>query len=214
MANLLPDRTSAVSADSPVAPGPAWTLKVRLSATGGVLHVISSQESRDASGESGNTDNEQSNDERRPERPGHPLLNAALAQRDSPLVRAHNLSPIAPQPAHISPLASGAHAQVAALRRDLPATASSPESSSHGNKRAEKRNKQKKKRKATDVVTPYIKPEPISPEPMSAPALARPQKRQRQVQRPCRSSGMRSRGMLRPSTKAIRGPPTISASCV
>ncbi|KAM7196388.1 hypothetical protein V8F20_007047 [Naviculisporaceae sp. PSN 640] len=127
------------------------------------------------------------------------LLNPALHTEDSPVVRAHDLSPIAPQPAHVSPLVvahqqqlalsdssgrRGTPAQVAALRKQ-PSAATSPESSPQAN-RALERKKKKKKRKADKLAaeaaaaSPYIKPEPRSPSPLSAQTHLRPAKRQRQ----------------------------------
>ncbi|KAK0102142.1 hypothetical protein ONS96_006106 [Cadophora gregata f. sp. sojae] len=120
----------------------------------------------------------------------------------SPLVRAHNLSPIAPQPARVSPLATARDppilrehaavdemqpAQVSTLRNQ-PTGVSSTDSSPKGTKNNEKkREKEKKKRKrkgkeAADTPdSPYIKPEPRSPSPYTAVApLPRPQKRPRQ----------------------------------
>ena len=132
------------------------------------------------------------------------LLQQAFANdTTSPLIRAHNLSPIAPQPARVSPLATARAppivqesrfpneappAQVAALRQQ-PAGISSADSSPKGAKSSEKRKgkkEKKKKRKASvnDNATPdspYIKPEPRSPSPFSVMPLPRPQKRQRQV---------------------------------
>lgn len=130
---------------------------------------------------------------------GH-LPNQALV-RDPPLVRGHDLSPLAPQPTHILPQAiarepqlaatepsggpQAAPAQVAALRKQ-PSNGSSPESSPHSSKAAEKK-KKKKKRKAdrlaadTAAASPYIKPEPRSPSPLT-PQYARPNKRQRYSQ--------------------------------
>ncbi|KAK3318373.1 hypothetical protein B0H66DRAFT_235213 [Apodospora peruviana] len=132
------------------------------------------------------------------------LLNQAVGRNDSPVVRAHDLSPIAPQPAHVSPLAvarqqhlalsdsSGRRAtpaQVAALRKQ-PSAATSPESSPQANRsldRTKNKEKRKKKRKADRlhpeaVASPYIKTEPRSPSPMSAQPYSRPTKRQRQSQ--------------------------------
>ncbi|EAQ88185.1 hypothetical protein CHGG_04804 [Chaetomium globosum CBS 148.51] len=129
------------------------------------------------------------------------LLNQALV-RDPPLVRGHDLSPVAPQPTHVLPPAiarepqlgpaeSGSAsqappAQVAALRKQ-PSNGSSPESSPHSSKAAEKKKNKKKKRKAdrlaadTAADSPYIKPEPRSPSPLT-PQFARPNKRQRYSQ--------------------------------
>lgn len=116
---------------------------------------------------------------------------------ESTLIRAHNLSPYAPQPARVSPLATARNppvlretlpadeappAQVAALRKPR---ISSTDSSPKGAKPSKKKDK-KKKRKASskdDVPTPdppYIKPEPRSPSPFAVAPLPRPQKRQRQ----------------------------------
>lgn len=122
----------------------------------------------------------------------------------SPLVRAHELSPVAPQPAHVSSLAlasrlpvtvespsnqlSRAPAQVAALRNE-PTVITSPDSSPSGGRASEKKKPKKKKRKADRQVpeaetTPYIKPEPRSQSPLNAPSYIRPTKRQRYSQRP------------------------------
>ncbi|KAK4033313.1 hypothetical protein C8A01DRAFT_19726 [Parachaetomium inaequale] len=128
------------------------------------------------------------------------LLDQALG-REPPLVRGHDLSPLAPQPTHVLPPAiarepqvgasepsggaQAAPAQVAALRKQ-PSKGSSPESSPHSSKAAEKK-KKKKKRKAdrlaadTAAASPYIKPEPRSPSPLT-PQYARPNKRQRYSQ--------------------------------
>lgn len=128
------------------------------------------------------------------------LRQAFENDRDSPLIRAHNLSPIAPQPARVSPLATAreppvlreniladepAPAQVTALRNQTTGM-SSTDSSPKGVKASEKKKgaNKKKKRKAKDSAgTPdstYIKPEPTSPSPLAAAPLPRPQKRQRQ----------------------------------
>lgn len=119
-----------------------------------------------------------------------------------PLIRAHNLEPVAPQPAHVSPLATarqppipdpeisilqGTPAQVATLRHEA-GTGTSPESSGQGERGGKKKtNKKKNKRRegrAADIpASPYIKPEPQSPSPLSAPQFTRPHKRQRQANR-------------------------------
>ncbi|TVY83028.1 hypothetical protein LSUE1_G002434 [Lachnellula suecica] len=117
-----------------------------------------------------------------------------------PVIRNHNLSPIAPQPARVSPLATAreppilrenilvdeaAPAQVAALRNKTTGI-SSTDSSPKGAKGAEKKKggNKKKKRKANNGAatpdSPYIKPEPRSPSPFAVAPLPRPQKRQRQ----------------------------------
>ncbi|KAK3987829.1 hypothetical protein QBC44DRAFT_294223 [Cladorrhinum sp. PSN332] len=144
--------------------------------------------------ESGNTGSGQPSDLARV---NERLLGRNLGQQPSPLIRGHDLSPIAPQPERVSPLAplaslarqphlaasesSGRRAtpaQVAALRKQ-PSNASSPDSSSQGNNRAEKKkNKKEKKKKrkaermaaaeAATAPTPYIKPEPRSPSPLAA----------------------------------------------
>lgn len=170
--------------------------------------AVSSQDSGAASrsGESVNSGKEQATDQRGLARVNQQLLRQALGRDDSPVVRAHDLSPIAPQPAHVSPLAvarqqqqqqplvlsdtSGRRAtpaQVAALRKQ-PSAASSPDSSPRGDRPSEKKKNKKKKRKADKIAaenaaaSPYIKPEPRSPSPLTAPAFARPNKRQKQSQ--------------------------------
>ncbi len=117
----------------------------------------------------------------------------------SPFVRTHNLSPVAPQPEHISSLAAvtrlpaagheaqpvfyGASSQVALLRREE-ASQSSPDSSSQTGARTAEKKKGKKnsgKRKANAASTsPRVKAEPKSPSPISAPPVQRPHKRLRQ----------------------------------
>lgn len=122
----------------------------------------------------------------------------------SPLIRAHNLSPVAPQPARVSPLATARAppllrdsrlpdeaqpAQVAALRQPPPRI-SSADSSPKAGKNAERRkgNREKRKKRKSSINdnvatadSPYIKPEPQSPSPFSALPLPRPPKRQRQM---------------------------------
>ncbi|KAF4635890.1 hypothetical protein G7Y89_g2221 [Cudoniella acicularis] len=127
------------------------------------------------------------------------LLRQAFDQdQASPLIRAHNLSPVAPQPARVSPLATARDppilreniiideaqpAQVTALRNQ-PAGMSSADSSPKGVKNSEKKKGKRKKRKAKDNAdtpdSPYIKPEPRSPSPFPVAPLPRPHKRQRQ----------------------------------
>ncbi|KAH6673573.1 hypothetical protein B0J14DRAFT_591060 [Halenospora varia] len=127
------------------------------------------------------------------------LIRQAFEQdQASPLIRAHNLSPVAPQPARVSPLATAREppilrenivideaqpAQVTALRNQ-PAGLSSADSSPKGAKKSEKKKEKKKKRKAKDNAdtpeSPYIKAEPRSPSPFPVAPLPRPQKRQRQ----------------------------------
>lgn len=120
----------------------------------------------------------------------------------SPLVRGHDLMPVAPQPASApnpavertlaqnaernAHLSIGAPAQVAALRnKPTPATStnSSSGTSKGGNKKKDKKKKRKAERQAPDEYEAYIKPEPRSPSPVSAPAFVRPNKRQKQAQR-------------------------------
>jgi len=123
--------------------------------------------------------------------------------RASPLIRAHNLSPIAPQPARVSPLATAREppilrepaamdeaqpAQITALRNNPPqvsSTDSSPNRAKGSEKKKEKKKKNKRKVKdagetADTPDSPYIKPEPRSPSPYAVAPLPRPQKRQRQ----------------------------------
>ncbi|CZR62260.1 uncharacterized protein PAC_12157 [Phialocephala subalpina] len=120
----------------------------------------------------------------------------------SPVMRAHNLSPLAPQPSRVSPLATARDPpmlrdtaaveevqapQVTALRTQIggiSSTDSSPKGTKGPDKKKEKK-KQKGKRKAKDSLdtpdSPYIKPEPRSPSPYAVAPLPRPQKRQRQA---------------------------------
>ena len=129
----------------------------------------------------------------------------ALEPREPRLVRSHDLSPVAPQPAHVSTLATsrdvqmpresfsvgvtpGTPAQVVALRGKAGASNTSPESSPQtGNTGADRKKKKRKRRKAgedpvvDEVSSFFIKTEPRSPSPISAaPAYTRPLKRQRQ----------------------------------
>lgn len=167
---------------------------------GATVEVISSDESGAASrsGESGRIIPERPNDLGHLYGFNQQLLSRTRDQRDSPVVRAHNLSPVAPQPEHVSPLAisrqppltqadasarQATPAQVAALRKAA-SVGTSPESSPQGS-RSEKRKKKKKKRKAerlaaeSAATSPYIKPEPRSLSPVTAPPYSRPNKRQR-----------------------------------
>ena len=129
----------------------------------------------------------------------------------SPLVRSHDMVPLAPQPApppshvvveQLAPTAEqfvdaarGAPAQVAALRNE-PIAINSPDSSPQSGKGSDRKKGKKKKRKADrqapEEVTPYIKPEPRSPSPMTAPSYIRPSKRQRQSQRQANELGQDS----------------------
>ncbi|KAI6087997.1 hypothetical protein F4821DRAFT_235006 [Hypoxylon rubiginosum] len=156
---------------------------------------------------SGNTDSDLPADNSRAHAQHHLLPSAQFRQRESPLVRAHDLSPLAPQPNHVSPLAiarhppmsepelsilPGAPAQVTALRQEH-TVITSPESSPQGDRGNKKKknnnNKNKNKRKAetraSDIpASPEIKPEPRSPSPLTAPQFVRPQKRLRSATRP------------------------------
>ncbi|KAI0489758.1 hypothetical protein F4859DRAFT_166157 [Xylaria cf. heliscus] len=163
--------------------------------------VISS-DSRDASrsDNSGNTDSEQSADHHGLQNPPQLVPNPGFRQQE-PLIRGHNLSPFAPQPAHVSPLAVArqphiresdtsalqrAPAQVTALRQEH-AVVISPESSPQGekgNKKKKKKNKRKADARTQDAQdSPNIKPEPRSPSPLAAPPFIRPQKRPRRFGR-------------------------------
>ncbi|KAI1430239.1 hypothetical protein F5Y12DRAFT_722809 [Xylaria sp. FL1777] len=164
-----------------------------------------SSDSRDASrsDNSGNTDSEQSADQHGLQNQTQLVPNPSFRQHEKPLIRGHNLSPFAPQPAHVSPLAVARQphirepdtsalqrvpAQVTALRQEH-AVVISPESSPQGDRGNKKKsNKKKNKRKADaraqDVqASPNIKPEPRSPSPLTAPPFIRPQKRPRRFDR-------------------------------
>lgn len=186
-----------------IQPGRDGALGTVQEATGVPMEIISSQESGEASSsrDSGGAD--------RPPPAGHPrlqsvaqqLIEQGLGRRQSPILCAHNLSPFAPQPAHVSPLATSRQppvpqqfappaqatpAQVAALRNDH-SNGSSPESSPQS--RQNKKGKKNKKRKADgmaakNAASPFIKPEPRSPSPLTAPQFPRPNKRLRQGQAP------------------------------
>lgn len=171
--------------------------------------VISSQESEEASHsrDSGMGDGRQSASQLRLQSATGHLIEQAFGRRHSPILRAHNLSPVAPQPAHVSPLATcrqppvaqqdappaqATPAQVAALRNDR-SNGSSPESSPQG--RPNKKGKKGKKRKAERMAasnaasSPFIKAEPRSPSPLTAPQYPRPVKRVRQGPRPGQEHG-------------------------
>ncbi|OTB00095.1 hypothetical protein M426DRAFT_324601 [Hypoxylon sp. CI-4A] len=145
---------------------------------------------------SGYTDSDQPADKNRVQNRHQLLPPVQFRQQQTPLVRAHDLSPYAPQPAHVSPLAiarhppmpesevsilPGAPAQVTALRQEhgvITSPESSPQGEKGGKKKKQKKNKRKAETKAPDApASPYIKPEPRSPSPLSAPHFARPQKR-------------------------------------
>lgn len=168
------------------------------------MEIISSQESGEASSsrDSGQVGGDKPTARHHLESVTQQLIDQGFGRRQSPILRAHNLFPIAPQPAHVSPLATARQppvprpdappaqatpAQVVALRNDR-SNGSSPENSPQGgkpNKKSKKKNKRKADRMATNTVaSPYIKPEPRSPSPLTAPQFTRPNKRQRQAQRP------------------------------
>ncbi|KAI1876802.1 uncharacterized protein JN550_000874 [Neoarthrinium moseri] len=167
--------------------------------------VVSSNGSGSASRseESGNAASEQRADHNQFQTSHQALPNHHPYGHDQPVIRAHDLSPYAPQPAHVSPLATarqqpipdpeitilqGAPGPVAALRQEQ-GFGTSPESSPQGEKSGRKKNKRKNKRKAADApaadrpLSPYIKPEPRSPSPVTTPQFARPHKRQRPLNR-------------------------------
>lgn len=172
-------------------------------AMGVPMEIISSQESGEASSsrDSGGIDRPPPTAQPRLQSVTQQLIEQGFGRRQSPILRAHNLSPFAPQPAHVSPLATSrqppvpqqfappaqaAPAQVAALRNDH-SNGSSPESSPQG--RQGKKGKKNKKRKADgmaakNLASPFIKPEPRSPSPLTAPQFPRPNKRLRQGQAP------------------------------
>ncbi|KAL6698335.1 hypothetical protein J3F84DRAFT_269165 [Trichoderma pleuroticola] len=127
-----------------------------------------------------------------------------------PVIRNHDLIPVAPQPAKIAPLtvvnvqtpvvddspmteSFGTSAQVPALRNaSLPAVASSDSSSQGGRDTERRRGKKKRKadRQAPEAEAgPRIKVEPRSPSPLTAPAYTRPSKRPRQSQGHANESG-------------------------
>lgn len=174
-------------------------------AVGVPMEIISSQESGEASSsrDSGVAGRDQSTAkstaQHRLQSVTQQLIDQGFGPQQVPILRAHNLSPVAPQPAHVSPLATSRQppvpeldarpaqatpAQVAALRNDR-SNGSSPESSPQGkpSKRAKKNKKRKADRMAaTNAVSPFIKPEPRSPSPLTAPQFPRPNKRLRQGQ--------------------------------
>ncbi|KAJ1333302.1 hypothetical protein MN608_03292 [Microdochium nivale] len=152
-------------------------------------------------GDSGNVESDRIVDFPRSQSLRHQMSKIDAMRQPSPLVRAHDLSPYAPQPARVSPLAFAqqpsilepaitghvvAPAPVMALRHQESA-ATSPESSPRGERGAKRkdrkeRKKEKRKQRAknkTGYTSPDIKPEPLSPSPISTSALPRPAKRQR-----------------------------------
>lgn len=192
------------------------------------MEIISSQESEEASSSrnSGLALGGQASAQRRLEPVTQHLIERAFNRQQSPILRAHNLSPIAPQPAHVSPLAiahqlpapqqdphpvQATPAQVAALRNNA-SNGSSPESSPQG--RGGKKNKKNKKRKsdrlATNVASPYIKPEPRSPSPISALPYSRPNKRLRQAPRHGQDP-IYDESQAEDTLASVQQPPVLSA---
>lgn len=168
------------------------------------MEIISSQESGEASSSRDSRDagQDQSVGQERLQSVTQHLIEHSFGRQQAPILRAHNLSPIAPQPAHVSPLATSRQpppgvlaqrdvpqvqatpAQIVALRNDQ-SNGSSPESSPSG--KPGKKGKKGKKRKAermaaTNATSPYIKPEPRSPSPINVPQFSRPNKRLRHGQ--------------------------------
>ncbi|TGJ84753.1 hypothetical protein E0Z10_g4045 [Xylaria hypoxylon] len=164
-----------------------------------------SSDSQDASrsDNSGITDSDQSADQHGLQNQTHLVPNPNFRQLEKPLIRGHNLSPFAPQPAHVSPLAVARQphiresdtsalqrvpAQVTTLRQEH-AVVISPESSPQGDKGSKKKNNKKKNKRKADARaqdgqgSPTIKPEPRSPSPLAAPPFIRPQKRPRRFGR-------------------------------
>lgn len=190
---------------------PPWIPGLQTSLTTQTLEAVSSQ---DSGAEASNSEEASSldkgkrvvYDQQRFNEVNHML---SSDRQDLPAVlRGHNLSPIAPQPARVSPLAVvreppapqnehiGRRAtppQVVALRQQASGASSpdsSPQTSRSGEKRKNKRKnkdgskKAKGKKAAGRVPSPVIKAEPRSPSPMIAPEFTRPAKRQRNGQRP------------------------------
>ncbi|KAI0542973.1 hypothetical protein GGR58DRAFT_3572 [Xylaria digitata] len=169
-------------------------------------------DSQDASrsDNSGITDSDRSADQHGLQNQTQLVPNPSFRQPEKPLIRGHNLSPFAPQPAHVSPLAvarqphihesdtstsqrvpaqfAALKPQVTALRQEH-AVVISPESSPPGDKGNKKKNNKKKNKRKADARaqdaqgSPNIKPEPRSPSPLTAPPFIRPQKRPRRFGR-------------------------------
>lgn len=149
----------------------------------------------------GNNESDQAASLPQPRSAQYYMSDADARRQPSPLIRAHDLSPYAPQPAHVSQLTFGAQSSI--LEPDAPvlqatpapivtlghprSAATSPESSPPNDQRSKRkerkeRRKERKKQKVRgrrDVGSPDIKPEPQSPSPISAPNMARPAKRQK-----------------------------------
>jgi hypothetical protein len=127
----------------------------------------------------------------------------SIEEQQPSVVRNFNLSPIAPQPARVSPLATARAPPLAqqsfALQEStaeyspsqpIAVAVSSPESSPKGSKTEKRKKKKKNSRKSgagnkagapATPDSPYIKTEPKSPSPFAVAPLPRPQKRQRQT---------------------------------
>lgn len=139
----------------------------------------------------GNTGTDQNADQRYRNKGS---LQPPFEPREQPLVRSHDLSPVAPRPAHISSLTTareqptlsdqGVPAQVPALKRvEAVGGNTSPDSSPQtaNNRKKNKKKKRKAEKQAIEPISPLIKTEPWSPSPnLAAPAFERPSKRQRQ----------------------------------
>ncbi|KAG9245739.1 hypothetical protein BJ878DRAFT_540952 [Calycina marina] len=133
----------------------------------------------------------------------------AFEETETPVIRAHDLSPIAPQPARVTPLATARDvpllrenntvedvvpAQVAALRQQASGESSAnssprrptrPEYVKASKGKRAKKDTAKKRKSPVNVMetrpdSPYIKREPGSPSPFAVAPLPRPNKRKRQ----------------------------------
>lgn len=127
--------------------------------------------------------------------PAKPPPSRPLSIEEPGDIRTFNLSPVAPQPVRVSPLATAKAPAFAQQSFDLDGSQTytplqgRPDGST-GNSSGQDRQPetQKGKRKLSTgksgpsrPTSPYIKPEPLSPSPFHAAPLPRPHKRQRQV---------------------------------
>lgn len=127
--------------------------------------------------------------------PANPPHSRPLSIEEPGDIRNFNLSPVAPQPVRVSPLATAKAPAFAQQNFDLNGSQTytplqgRPDGST-GNTSGQYRqpDTQKGKRKLSNgksgpsrPTSPYIKPEPLSPSPFHAAPLPRPHKRQRQV---------------------------------
>ena len=127
--------------------------------------------------------------------PANPPPSRPLSMEEPGDIRNFNLSPVAPQPVRVSPLATAKAPAFAQQSFDLDGSQTytplqgRPEGSA-GNSSGQDRQPetQKGKRKLSigksgpsRPTSPYIKPEPLSPSPFHAAPLPRPHKRQKQV---------------------------------